>query len=54
MEIIDLIMETAVGLEIEAIMEMAIEAMIDMIVGLTIEEVILDKTMVTKGIGIEV
>ena len=53
-EIIDPIMETIVGLEIETVMEMAIEGMIDMTEGLTIEGIILDKTMVTKGIGIEV
>ena len=53
-EIIDPIIETTVVLEIEAIIEMAIEGMIDMTVGLTIEGIIIDKTMVTKGIGIEV
>ena len=52
-EIIDPIMKTTVGVEIEAIIEMAIEGMINM-TGLTIEGIILDKTMVTKGIGIEV
>ena len=53
-EIVDPIIETTVGLEIETVMEKAIEGMIDMTVGLTIEGIILDKTMVTKGIGIEV
>ena len=53
-EIIDPIIETTVGLEIATVMEMAIEGMICMTVGLTIEGIILDKTMVTKGIGIEV
>ena len=46
-EIIDPIIETTVGLEIEA-------EMIDMTIGLTTEETIIDKTMVTKGIGTEV
>ena len=45
MGIIDPIMETKLGLEIEAI---------DMTIGSTTEETIIDKTMVTKGIGTEV
>ena len=53
-EITDPIIETTVDLEIETIMEMAIEGTIDMTVVLTIEWIILDKTMVTKGIEIEV
>ena len=46
-EIIDPIIETRVGLEIEA-------EMIDMTIGPTTEETIIDKTMVTKGIETEV
>ena len=46
------VIETIVGLEIE-VMEMVIEGMIDMTIGPTIEETIIDKTMVTKGIEME-
>ena len=46
------ITEIEVGLETETIMAMAIEGMIDMIVGQLIEEIILGKTMGTKGIEI--
>ena len=47
MGIIDPIIETTVGLEIEV-------GMIDMTIGPTTEETIIDKTMVTKGIGTDV
>ena len=46
-DIIDPIIETTVGLEIEA-------ETIDLTIGPTIEETIIDKTMVTKGIETEV
>ena len=52
--IIETIIETIVGPEVEAIMKMAIEGMIDMTIGPTIEGIIFNKTMVTKGIEIEV
>ena len=53
-EIIGPIIEEGVGLEMVMGMEMAIEGMIEMIVDQIIEETITDKTMVTKGIEIEV
>ena len=48
------ITEIAVGLETEKVMAMAIEGMINMIVGQLIGDIILGKTMGTKGIEIGV
>ena len=48
------ITEIAVGLETETVMAMAIKGMIDMIAGQLMGEIILGKTMGTKGIEIGV
>ena len=52
-EIIDPIIEEGVGQEMVMGMEMATEEMIEMTVDQIIEETIIDKTVETKGVGIE-
>ena len=52
-EIIDPTVELGLGQELAMGMEMDIEGMIDMTVGQIIEETIIDKTVETKGTGIE-
>ena len=53
-EIIGPIIDLGVSLEMDMGMEMAIEGMIEMTVDQIIEETIIDRTVETKGIGIEV